>query len=62
MKADLELGNRKQLVVDGELDHDNELELSLDTDCDHTGHYVFLSLEDLKVLRDHLNILLEGKD
>lgn len=61
MKTELELGTHKQLTVAAELDHDNELELHLDTpDCDYGNPYAFLPVEDLKALRDHIDKLLQG--
>jgi hypothetical protein len=55
----LVLGLKKALTVDPQLDSDGDLELFLETGCDYSGHYVFLSRKDQIALRDHLNMLLK---
>jgi hypothetical protein len=55
----LTLGLKKTLIVEPELDTDGDLEFTLDTVCDYSGHYVFLSHDDQVKLRDHLDALLK---
>lgn len=55
MKAELEIGTHSQITVAEKLDYDDELELQVD----YESGSVYLTIKDMKKLRDHLNTLLE---
>lgn len=57
----LEIGLKKSLSVEPELDSDGDLELILETECDYSNHYTFLSPADQIALRDHLDRLIGDK-
>lgn len=60
-KKPLALGLKRTLIVEPELDSDGDLEIMLETECEYTGHYVFLSPAQQIALRDHLDRLIGDK-
>lgn len=59
MSAPLKLGDDGVFIIAAELDFEDELNIAVDySDCQVDR---YLTIEELKTLREHLNHLLEGR-